>query len=351
MTAPRINPRASFRDLIIHDGDPPPCEFALADNTSAYGLPPAARDSLTSAAFDDLSQYPTTYSARLCEAFARYVGVSADEVAVGAGSDEMIGCALRALAEPGATMAHMHPTFVMTPAFATINSLRPVAIPLSTDDDADADSLVRARCDLTYVCTPNNPTGLAIAPSRLAHLVEQTSGLLLVDEAYAEFAGSNLAALAPAHGRMIVFRTMSKAWGMAGLRVGFAVGARELIGELRKARGPFTVAALSERAATAALAHDAPWVTRAAQLTCAARDRFAAALQEAGFRPFPSAANFVLLRVADAASSHRALLERGVLVRPFRALPGIGDAIRITVGHPDIMPRVLERVLASVRPA
>ena len=346
-STPSWSPRDCYRDLRAYATDPVPCELELADNTSHRGAPPAALRVMREGVDDRLSRYPTTYSLPLREAIASYIGVSPGEVMVGAGSDEVLSCAFRALGNPGDRVAHMHPTFVMARDFAASNSLVPVAVPLAPDGDVDADAVVAARAPLTYVCTPNNPTGIAIARDALDRVLPGANGVVLVDEAYAEYAGTNIAREAPTHGRVLVLRTFSKAFGLAGMRVGFAVGARALIAELEKARGPYTVTSLGERAALAALAEDVPWVERGAAEVRECRDAFAAALREAGYSPFPSAANFVLVPVRDAQGASRALRERGILVRHFTALAGIGDALRITVAAAPAM----ERVLAALRDA
>lgn len=335
-------PRPLLRDIRAYDIDPAPCELALADNTSQFGAPPSALRALSEGIGDRVAGYPTTYSHALREAIARYIGVAPQEVMVGCGSDEVMGCAFRALANPGDVVAYMDPTFVMARVFALTNSLQPRGVPLDAHNDADADALVAAAAPITYVCTPNNPTGMAIGAPALAHVLEKAHGLVFLDEAYAEFAGSNLAALAPSRRNLLVFRTFSKAFGLAGARVGFAVGSRPLIAELEKVRGPYTVTALSERAALAAVSQDLEWVARCVAEVRESRDRFLDALRAAGFSPLPSDANFVLVPVHDAPALMRGLRTRGILVRHFTALPRIGDALRITVGPWPVMQRVLE---------
>jgi histidinol-phosphate aminotransferase len=338
-------PRAAYREVRAYDVDPTPCDIALADNTSPFGAPPAAKRAVIEAMGDRIAQYPSTYSQPLRSAIAAYVGVAPDEVMVGCGSDEIMSCAFRALGEPGSRVAYMHPTFVMARDFALTNSLVPVAVPLTPGFDADGEALVAAAAPITYLCTPNNPTGIPVAPATVQHVLDHAPGLTFIDEAYAEFGGTNLAREAPAHGRSLVFRTFSKAFGLAGLRVGFAVGARPLIAELEKARGPFTVTALSERAALAAITEDLDWVRDAVRRIIAARERVLADLRGAGFAPLPSAANFVLLPVGDARAAHRALRERGILVRHFVGLAGIGDALRISLTDWPVMGRVLAALL------
>jgi histidinol-phosphate aminotransferase len=336
-----FSPRASYRDVPTYKARDPRARIELADNTSPFGVPPSALQALREGLDDRLARYPTAYSDELREAFASYVGVNADEVIVGAGSDEVMSCSFRALADPGATLAHMDPTFVMVRPFASTNSLTPIAVPLAADGDADAEALVDQRAALTYLCSPNNPTGVPVAADRLRHILERASGLILVDEAYAEYAPSNLAAQAPRHGRMLVFRTMSKAFGMAGFRVGFATGSRALISEIEKARGPYAVAALSERAATRALLEDISWVLRGVELVRGSRDWFVSALRSDGFDVVGSAANFVLVRLREPERIARSLQARGILVRLFPDLTGLGGALRISVGTGEVMNEVL----------
>ncbi len=355
----RFTPRADYRELRAYDAEPAPHPVALADNTPAYGmspgvievlrgLAPADADPLTASL--DLTRYPTTYSRPLREAVARYIGVSPDEIMVGAGSDEVLSCTFRALATPGMALAYMHPTFVMTSVFARTNSVLPVPVPLTPTHDPDVDALLAEEADLTYLCTPNNPTGVPIARPAVERVVREARGLVLVDEAYAEFAGTNWAGEAPSRDGMLAYRTFSKAFGLAGARVGFVVGSRSMIAELEKARGPYTVATLSERLALAALERDVEWVRTQVSQTIDVREWFAESLRHDGFAPLPSAANFLLVPVRDAAALHLELRARGILVRAFAGLPGIGDALRITIGTRPMMHAVREALLACARP-
>ncbi len=337
----RVPLRDVYRDIRAYDVDAARFSLELADNTSPYGTPPAVRDFLAGAPGVNLSRYPTTYSRPLRDALAAYIGVAPDEIMVGAGSDEILSSTFRALGSPGALVAHMHPTFVMTRVFAITNSLRVVPVGLTASYDADADALLASEADIIYLCAPNNPTGTPVQRATLDKVIDEARGLVMVDEAYAEFAGSNLAAKAPGRDGMLVLRTMSKAFGLAGIRLGFAVGERALIAELEKARGPYAVPALSEQVALVALQHDLPWIQDKVAEVCATRDRFVGGLHAAGYTTLPSAANFVLVPIPGAASVGAALREKGILVRHFEALPGLGDALRISVGLPYDMPRVL----------
>jgi histidinol-phosphate aminotransferase len=277
----------------------------------------------------------------LRDAIARYVGVSSDEVIVGCGSDDVLDCACRTFGEPGDPMAMIAPTFLMARVFAVANGLEVKAVPLTATFDADAASLVEARASVTYVCSPNNPTGNLLSATAINHLLQHSPGLVILDEAYAEYSGKSRAVDAPASGRLLVLRTFSKAFGLAGLRIGYGIAAAPLVAELEKARGPYKVTSLGEQAALAALAHDVPWMRRCVEETLGAREHFASLLRQAGYAPLPSAANFVLVPVADATGTTRALASRGIVVRSFPGIPAVGDAVRITVGTRPTMERVV----------
>lgn len=348
MSGTRVVQRPAYRAIRAYDADAVDGPLQLADNTSPFGPPPGALRAVRAAGEEALVRYPTTYSRTLREAIARYIGVAADEIMVGAGSDEVMSCAFRALGEPGARVAHMDPTFVMARVFAETNSLRAVPVPLAPGYDADADALLATSAEITYLCTPNNPTGTPVAAATLDRVVRGAHGVVMVDEAYAEFAGTNIAGTAPGRDGLLVLRTFSKAFGLAGLRVGYAVGARSLIAELEKARGPYAVAATSEQAALAALEGDLGLVLDQARELTEVRDWFAGALREAGFAPLPSSANFVLVPVGDATAAANALRQRGILVRQFANLPGIGSALRISMARRAGMQRVLDAMREGV---
>jgi histidinol-phosphate aminotransferase len=268
--------------------------------------------------------------------------VRPSEVILGCGSGDIIDCAFRAFGPVDGSVAFLSPTFVMTPVLTRTNGLRPIPIPLTVDHDVDADAVLGSGCDITYLCSPNNPTGGLLSDRAVERVLAQAPGLIMLDEAYAEYAGRSHAALAPGHGRLLVIRTFSKAFGLAGLRIGYGIGAESVIRELEKVRGPFRITSIGEAAAIAALTHDLAWVHRVAGETVRIREDTLASLRSAGWSPLRSDANFFLLPVRDAASAAAGLLERGIHVRALAALPGIGDALRITVGPRDVMQFVLD---------
>jgi histidinol-phosphate aminotransferase len=210
---------------------------------------------------------------------------------------------------------------------------------------------------ITYLCSPNNPTGKPLERASIEAILARAQGLVIVDEAYAEFAGDSVVALLDRYENLLICRTMSKAFGLAGLRIGYAIGAPGLIREVERSRGPYKVGRVSERAAVAALTHDLPWMNGVIAETRENRERFRAELKAIGLEPLPSATNFVLVPVRNAPKVAAAMRERGISLRPFQRLafaPGTaladsdGGALRITIGRWDQMEKTVRALKESL---
>lgn len=342
-----IRPRATLREISLYSPNRAPCALDLSDNTNRWGAPPAAARALTEMDAAAITRYPPVYTAELKAALADYARVRPEEIVTGCGSDDILDSTIRAFAEPGDRLAYPDPTFGMLPLFARMNDLVAVPIPAPNPYSLDVDALLAARARITYLCSPNNPTGLSLSRDEIEHVVAHAAGIVLLDEAYAEFMGEGWLAEAPRRGGLIVARTMSKAFGLAGVRIGYASGAASLILQVEKARGPYMVSASAQRAALAALREDIDWMRANVAAAVQSRARFIAALQESGMAPFPSAANFVFVPVFDAAVVAARMRAAGVAVRPFPAVCGVGDGVRITVGPWPMM----ETALAALRDA
>ncbi|MEJ7809555.1 MAG: histidinol-phosphate transaminase [Gemmatimonadaceae bacterium] len=339
--------RESYRGITLYAPDRAPCAVDLSDNTNLWGIPPGAERAIREAAVSAVTRYPSLYAGGLKESLARYLGVAPAMVVTGCGSDDVLDSAIRAFGEPGDRIAHPEPSFAMIPIFARMNGLEPLGVPLF---DPEATLATGAR--IIYLCSPNNPTGNAMSRSAIEYVVERATGVVILDEAYAEFAGVSGVDLLERSERLLVTRTMSKAFGLAGLRIGYAAGSAALVAEVEKSRGPYKVSALAERAAMAALAEGADglgWVRAHVAEAVAIRERFAGELAALGLAALPSDANFLLVPVPDAAGIARHLREGGVAVRPFVALPGVGDALRISVGPWAMMERCLAALADALR--
>ena len=317
-------------------------EIDLSDNTNAWGTPPAASGVLRAAAGTGAARYPDLYGESLKRTVANRAGIAPECVVTGNGSDDVLDCAIRAFAAPGDTIAHPDPTFVMLPVFSRINNIRPVPVPLTADHAMDADALLATRARIIYLCSPNNPTGTATPADAIRKVIAHALGLVIVDEAYAEFAGvPGLLSEAPSLERVLVCRTFSKAYGLAGLRVGYGTATPAIIETIERSRGPYKLNSFAERAAVAAMTDDAGWVVERAAEAVANRIRLADALSVMGLNPLPSATNFLLVPTPKAVVLTARLRANGIGIRAFRNLPGLGDAMRITAGPWPIMERTL----------
>jgi histidinol-phosphate aminotransferase len=337
-------------------GELPRCAVDLSDNTNLWGAPPAAVRALHAAQSDALSQYPSLYSEPLRAALLNYVNM-ADAAGIsavtGCGSDDVLDSTMRAFGTPGDRIAFSSPTFSMIPLLARLNGLDAVPIPLTASFDLDVQQLVDARARITYVCAPNNPTATGVSRAAIEYVVEHAVGIVLIDEAYAEFAPEVFVDLVRQHERVIIARTFSKAFGMAGLRVGYGIASVDLARLIERARGPYKVGRLAEQAVLAALAPTSDgllWVRTHAAEAVENRERLSASLRSMGLNVLQSAANFVMVPDARSSNLASALRTQGVGVRWFGGLPlaipdfavAQGAALRIGVGPWKSMQRLLD---------
>lgn len=341
-TAPLL--RSAYANIELYDPKRLPCALDLSDNTNLFGVAPSVRRFLADVPSAQITRYPSVFADELKVALAEYHGVEPENIATGCGSDDVIDSALRALCETGDRIVYPEPTFGMIAGFARMNALRTVAIPLTPELMLDTDAIAAAYPRVTYVCSPNNPTGTVFARDALLALDEQLPGIVLLDEAYADFDDGGLAHEIVRSRRTISVRTMSKAFGLAGLRVGYALGPAKLIFEIEKSRGPYKVNAIAEAAALEVLRNDLDWVQRCIAEVRQNRERLKECLTAAGVRVFDSAGNFLLMQTPAPFSAETlagTLRTKGVAVRAFPALPHLGDCVRVSVGPWELMERFL----------
>ncbi len=331
----------------------------LASNESPYPPIPSVAEVVAAAAVD-LNRYPDAAGRALRADLADRHGVRPDQVALGNGSCELILLLGQALLDPGTTVVHADPSFAIYPFLAAANGAVAVAVPLADDQGHDLASMAAAvdeRTRLVVICNPNNPTGVYRSAGVIEAFLDELPDDLavLVDEAYFDFvserdSGRTLA-LARTRPNLIVTRTFSKAYGLCGLRVGYAIGSADLVQAIDRVRQPFNVNHIAQLAAREGLRHPAE-MDRRIQATVAERERVANLLAEAGEGFTRSQANFILLRAGsddagDGRRVHEALLRSGVIVRDGGAL-GCPGWLRVTIGLPDENDRFLA-ALAGIR--
>jgi histidinol-phosphate aminotransferase len=340
-------PRPDYQPLDLYTPDRRPVALDLSDNTNLWGAPPAALAAVQAADDDVLTRYPLLYADDLKDAISQRCKVPLDSITTGCGSDDVLDSAFRAAGPGGGTVCFAGPTFSMVKPLALMNGRKPVEVPWSRALQSP-DSLLEGDPLIVYVCRPNNPTGVSAPRSWLDKLLEAAGGsggpLVILDEAYADFAPDSLLTEAPEIPNLLVTRTMSKAFGLAGFRVGFGVATPAVAREVEKSRGPYKVSRLSERAAVAALLDEDGWAQRTVAECAAARERLFLALKERGLQPFRSWANFILVPVPDGSAGwwNDSLRTHGVAVRPFPSCPDVGDALRVTVAPWPMLERFLK---------
>ena len=297
----------------------------------------------------DLAMYPEPGVPRLEAAIATSGGVSSDEVLVGNGSDEILDLAMRALVPRGGSLGVVEPSFGMYDHFVRANGIALGRARIR--DGLPVEALVSLRADAYFLPSPNNPTGTLFTREEISSFLDRVDAPVLLDEAYAEFARQDLRALARERGNVLVTRTFSKAYGLPGIRVGYVLGARELVARLRAIRMPYNVTSWSERAALEALA-DPGFVDRTVAYVERERDRLLGALREGGWPVWPSRASFLFVGpLRDGTRVREGLRSRGIVVKPV-PWPGgdEGTSLRISVGTEDQNARLLD-ALREVAPS
>jgi|SRR5688572_3208208 len=294
-----------------------------------------------------VNRYPDPSGASLKQALREAMAIpDSQEIVLGNGSDEILQIIALALARPGAAALSVEPSFAMYRISSIATGLRPIGVALRPDFSLDEEAVMRAleaeRPALTWIAYPNNPTGNLFPREAVVRIVDAAPGLVVVDEAYYAFAGgATMLAELERRDNLVVVRTVSKL-GLAGLRLGCAIGPRAWLEQFEKLRLPYNVNVLSAAAAELLLAHREVLDEQTRRIV-ADRGRLEAGLDALGIERFASAANFVLARVADAPAAFEALRQRGILVRTLHGShPLLAHCLRFTVGTPEENHRLLE---------
>lgn len=290
---------------------------------------------------------------RLREAIAHLTGVEAENVLVGSGSDELIDLIVKAYVDKGAKTATIYPTFPMYERSAVVAGGVVERIPLNPDFTLDLDKALEVlsdSVDVFFISNPNNPTGVGFPVEQVEKLL-RLGVLTVVDEAYYEFSGRTALNLLGMYDNLVVLRTFSKAYGLAGLRVGYCIASEEMIQTLLKVKPPYNVNLLAQEAALAVLRNRDLVLQRISAIK-EARNRLYEALKRLdGVKPYPSETNFILVDVSETGLTSEEIADRlfklGVSVRRFGRFEGFqGDFIRVTVGTPEENDRFLESLKA-----
>jgi len=321
-------------------GEQPKIRGLVKLNTNENPYPPSPKvlAAIKAAVDGRLRRYPNPTADALRGKLAKLHHCRPDNIIVGNGSDELLALATRAFVEPGETVQFFNPSYSLYPVLAEIHGARVNAVPLAkefglpTAPDLRRNGAWDFSAPLTFVTTPSAPSGRGYGTAELEELCRAQNGVVILDEAYVDFARENAMALALKYPHVIVSRTFSKAYSLCFQRVGYFVGDAELIAALQKLRDSYNVNGLGQVGALATLA-DLPYYRKNFQRIIAARQRLSEGLRALGFGVLPSETNFIFVRPPKipAEAWLEKLRERRILVRWFRA-PETRDFLRITVG-------------------
>ena len=346
------SPRPGLREVGPYDSPQLDVAVRLNANECPVPLPAAYSEDLAVAVRElPLNRYPDGEMRALRDALAARTGHPADGVWPANGSNEVLTQLLQAYGGPGRSAAVFEPTYVLHRRLCWLTQTelaeRRLDPPFRIGHE-DIHWAHDAGVDVVFVCSPNNPTGTAQALDTIAGLAEATDALVIVDEAYADFGGERALSLVSDHANVAVVRTFSKAFALAGARIGYVLASPTLVDDLRRVRLPYHLSALTQAAGVAALRH-ADEATASIDTIREQRDRLVETLSRIdGATVFPSQANFVLFQPpGDAKATWRALLDRGVLIRDLSDV--IPNALRVTAGtahEVDLFLKSLEEVLA-----
>lgn len=330
--------RDDLRALQPYHVDTPPHRIRLDANESPFDLPDEVRNKVRQR-LDAVptNRYPDGDALALRDGLARRFGVEPERLVVGNGSDELIAYLIQALGRPDTRVVSPEPSFSMYRILAQAVGVEYRGVPLDAKFELDADAVRDAfRTDgtnLLFLSYPNNPTGNCWNADAILSLLDAPNALVVLDEAYAEFSRRSFVSWIGERPNLIVLRTFSKAFGLAGLRVGYMLAHPSWVECVNKVRLPYNVNRWSQEIARIALAHASLFEARI-ETVRRERDRlFAALADDRRFEPFRSDANFVLFRVHDGADDvFRRLVSRGILVRNLNRPGPLSNCLRVTAG-------------------
>ena len=341
MRPPALSVREDLIRVAPYISPQQPARFRMNTNESPYAPPPELVSEVATEIEEiALNRYPDRDANDLYDAMSEHLGWPRDGLWIANGSNEVFMHLFLAFGGPGRAGMLFEPTYSLHSLIPAIASTRMIELPRSDDFTIDLDRAVDGirseRPEIVIVCSPNNPTGGTEPLPILQALLSEAPGLVVVDEAYIEFAhpGESVRDLLDEHHNLVLVKTFSKAWRLAGVRIGYMLAQPELIAELARVRLPYHLSAPTQVVGRAALRH-ASKTLELVRSIAEERDRIILELQALGALTYPSRANFVLFEVDDPTVVWQQLLDRGVLVRRYADHARLGRCLRVTAGLPE----------------
>jgi histidinol-phosphate aminotransferase len=345
----RLGPRSDLVDLQTYRAPQLEAQVSLNTNESPYPPPDEFMDDLASRIrLLALHRYPDREAEALRQGLAAHAGTLTDRVWVANGSNEVLMQLLLAFGGAERKAMTFEPTYTMHGLLTRISGTRLLRARRNPDFSLHLEASVEAvrsqEPDILLLCSPNNPTGNVMDEAQIGALCEASGGIVILDEAYAEFASASFLRFVEDYDNLAITRSFSKAWRLAGARLGYLVAQPWVIEELQKVRLPYHLSALSQAAGLTALDH-AGELMATVETVRHERDRLYRELSTTtGITAYPSEGNFIFFRcnTREATSVWQGLLDRGVLVRDFSSIPSCEEHLRVSVGTPEEDERFLE---------
>ncbi|WP_221029419.1 histidinol-phosphate transaminase [Actomonas aquatica] len=352
LTQPVYEPGRPIEDVARELGLDPNGIIKLASNENPLGASPKAIEAMK-AALEDCELYPDGGCVALRDALAAHHGVDAAQLVVGNGSNELLELLGHVFLRPGDEAVMGAPAFIVYKLVTLLFGATPVEVPLvdHVHDLAAMERAITERTRIVFLACPNNPTGTLNPAEEVRAWIERLPQhvVVVLDEAYAEYLDPvpDWTDLLTGDRAVVVLRTFSKIYGLAGLRVGYALTSLEMASMLQRVRQPFNVNTIGQVGAMAALADEA-WVARCREANRAGGEQLMAGLAAAGLEYVPSAANFLLVKVGDGARCYTELQRAGVIVRPLGPYQ-LPEWVRVTIGTEEQNARLLEALRQTAR--
>jgi len=316
-------------------------ELRMDTNTNVLGPNPAVIKFLRESELNT-DGYPGTYSDGLRKALADLYGLDMENFVAGCGSDEMLDVAFKAFTEAGDVCTMPYPSYSLYGYFAKINGCGMQEVDLDEGFQLDVDGIVRNNSKVTVIPSPNNPTGNSFREDDLEEVLTSLDGIVIMDEAYGEYSNHSMIPKVNEFDNLIVLRTFSKAYAMAGLRVGYAVSNLDIADMMNSVRIPYSLNSIGEGAAIAAVKSQG-FIEESRRMVSAERPKLASELKRIGFEPYASDANFILARSPiDHERMVDGLKEKGILIRDFGSKRRTENCVRVTVGTNELNRRMVD---------
>ncbi|MBD2342166.1 histidinol-phosphate transaminase [Calothrix sp. FACHB-156] len=304
----------------------------LNSNENPYPPSPAALEVLRNIDGEWLRRYPEPFGGEFRQAASQVLGIPSNWIIVGNGSDEILSIIIRACTEPGRKVVYPMPTYVLYRTLVEMQAADVLEIPYPEDYSLPLKELIAADGSVTFIASPNSPSGHVVPNEDLRKLASQLSGILVIDEAYVDFTESSALDLVQEYNNVIIIRTLSKGYSLAGLRLGFGIANPKLLDGLFKVKDSYNIDAIACAVATAAITDQAYKNACVAKIKIS-RTQLASDLKKLGFLVWDSQTNFLLVQPpqGNAEYLYQKLKEQKILIRYFKQ-PGLDDKLRITIG-------------------